>query len=131
MAESNRQRKFASLVQQELAQIFQRETTHWLGNTFVTITRVHMSPDLSVARVHLSFMLVNDKEAMLEKINEHKKELRHLLGQRIRKEVRIIPELIFFLDDGAEYAQQMDSLLDSLEIPEETPEEDNSEEELD
>ncbi|HAA11868.1 MAG TPA: 30S ribosome-binding factor RbfA [Cytophagales bacterium] len=121
MAESNRQRKFASLIQQELAEVFQRETTHLLGNAFITITRVHVSPDLGVARVHLSFMLAKDPQGLLDTIEENKKDIRHKLGQRIRKEVRIIPELAFFLDEGAEYAQKIDSLLDSLEIPEEDP----------
>lgn len=123
MAESNRQRKFASLIQQELAEVFQRETTHLLGNAFITITRVHMSPDLGVAKVHLSFMLAKDPQGLIDTIDEHKKELRHKLGQRIRKEVRIIPELVFFLDEGADYAQKIDTLLDTLDIPEEDPDE--------
>lgn len=129
MGESNRQRKFSSLLQKELAEIFQRETTHLLGNTFTTITRVEVSPDLGVAKVHLSFMLVKDNEAEIEKINGHKKEIRRLLGNRIRREVRIIPELVFYLDEGAEYAQHIDSLLSGLDIPE--PKEDDEEEEED
>lgn len=126
MGESNRQRKFSSLLTKELAEVFQRDTPHLFANAFITITRVHISPDLGMAKVHLSFMLVNDKEELLEKINSHKGELRKLLGQRIRREVRIIPDLVFFLDEGAEYAQQMDTLINKLDIPDPSSDEEDT-----
>lgn len=92
----------------------------------VTITRVFVSPDLSVAKVYLSFLLA-DPKSTYELIEEHKREVRHYLAKRIGKSVRIIPELAFFPDDSAAYAQHMDQVISGLEIPP-APEEDEEEE---
>lgn len=75
-----------------------------------------MSPDLSVAKVYLSFLLA-DPQSTYELINEHKKEVRHHLAKRIGKSVRIIPELAFFPDESASYAQHMDKVISGLNIP--------------
>ncbi len=114
--ESKRQQKHAKLLQKELGDIFQKETRHLLGNAMVTITRVLVSPDLGVAKVYLSILL-KDPEATYQLINENKKEIRYQLGKRIGKSVRIIPELAFFPDDSASYAQHMDKVISDLEIP--------------
>ncbi len=114
--ESKRQQKNAKLIQKELGEIFMRESKHLVGGAMVTVVRVEMSPDLSLARVNLSFLLANNQE-LFEKINEHKKEIRKHLGNRIGKSVRIVPELAFFLDESSAYAQHMDQVISSLEIP--------------
>jgi len=62
-------------------------------------------------------MLAKDKQATLEKINSRKGEIRKALGDKIRKQVRVIPELIFYLDEVEENAQRMDSLIKNLNIP--------------
>ena len=92
----------------------------------VTITRVMVSPDLGFAKVYLS-ILITDPQATYELINEHKKEIRHTLAKRIGKSVRIIPEIAFFLDDSASYAQHMDKVISDLNIPP-APEEEEDEE---
>ncbi|GHB29982.1 hypothetical protein GCM10008106_08550 [Mongoliitalea lutea] len=120
--ESKRQQKYSKLIQKEIGEIFQKEAKHLLGSTFVTISGVSMSPDLGVAKIYLSFLLDKDK-VMFEKINEKKSEIRKHLGNRIGKSVRIVPELALFLDDSASYAQHMDKVISSLDIPE-APEED-------
>ena len=125
--ESMRQQKYARLIQKELGDIFLRESKSLVGNAMVTITRVEVSPDLALARVYLSFLLGNSKE-LYEQINAAKKSVRRNLGNRIGKSVRIIPELTFFLDESAAYAQHMDQVLSDLNIPE-PPEEDDEEEE--
>ena len=117
MAGSTRQLKFARLIQKEISDIFQRDKRGILDNTFVTIAEVKVSPDLGVAKVYVSMMLANDKKATLEKINLRKGEIRKALGEKIRKQVRIIPELIFYLDEVEENAQRMDNLIKSLHIP--------------
>lgn len=91
----------------------------------VTITRVMVSPDLGFAKVYLS-ILITDPNSTYELINEHKKEIRHTLAKRIGKSVRIIPEVAFFLDDSASYAQHMDKVLSDLNIPP-APEEEEEE----
>lgn len=130
MSESKRQQKFSRLLQKELSDVFQRDIQHLLKNTFVTVTNVRMSPDLSVAKVDLSFMLAQNPNELLTNINEHKGEIRGALGRRIGKDVRHIPELIFYLNEGADYASRMDKLINNLNIPP-APDEDESEEEED
>lgn len=76
-----------------------------------------MSPDLSVAKVYISMMLAKNKEATLARLNAHKSEIRKELGNKIGKQVRIIPELIFLLDEVEENAFKIDSLINSLHIP--------------
>jgi ribosome-binding factor A len=81
-----------------------------------------MSPDLGVAKIYLSFLLANNQE-IFEKINENKKSIRKNLGVRIGKTVRLIPELVFYLDESAAYAQHMDDVISKLDIPEASDEE--------
>jgi ribosome-binding factor A len=117
MAGSTRQLKFARLIQKEISDIFQRDRRGILDNAFITVADVKVSPDLGVAKIYISMMLAKDKEAILEKINGRKSEIRKALGDQIRKQVRVIPELIFYLDEVEENAQRMDSLIKNLSIP--------------
>lgn len=117
MAGSTRQLKFARLIQKEISDIFQRDKRGILDNTFITVAEVKVSPDLGVAKIYISMMLAKDKQATLEKINSRKGEIRKALGDKIRKQVRVIPELIFYLDEVEENAQRMDSLIKNLNIP--------------
>jgi ribosome-binding factor A len=121
--ESKRQQKYAKLIQKEMGDIFQKESRNLIGNAMVTVTRVQMSPDLSVAKVYLSFLMANNQE-LFDKINNAKKGIRGKLGARIGKSVRIIPEIAFFPDESAAYAQHMDSVISKLDIPEEDEEDD-------
>jgi ribosome-binding factor A len=124
MAGSTRQQKFSKLIQKELSDIFQRDKRGILDNAFITIADVRVSPDLGLARIYLSMMLAKDKQQILDKINLRKKEIRKALGDRIGKQVRVIPELVFYIDEVEENAQRIDSLIENLHIP---PEEKNSE----
>lgn len=117
MAGSTRQLKFARLIQKEISDIFQRDKRGILDSTFITVAEVKVSPDLGVAKIYVSMMLAKDKQAILEKINNRKGEIRKALGDKIRKQVRVIPELIFYLDEVEENAQRMDSLIKNLNIP--------------
>lgn len=117
--DSKRQQKFSTLILKELSGIFQIDSRHLFGNAFITVTNVEISPDLSVAKIRLSFMLVADKNAMLESIKEKTKNIRQILGNKIRNQARIIPELVFFLDDTADYAIKMNAILAELNIPKE------------
>jgi ribosome-binding factor A len=117
MSGTTRQQKYAKLIQKELSDIFQRDKRGILENAFVTIADVKMNPDLSVARVYISMLLTKEKEKTLENINRHKSELRKALGDKIGKQVRIIPELIFYKDEIEENATRMEDLLKNLHIP--------------
>src|SRR5689334_1721180 len=99
---STRQLKYSKLLQKEISDIFQRDKRGILNNTFVTIADVRISPDLAVAKIYLSMLLLKEKQKTLDKINLHKKEIRKELGEKIGKQVRIIPELIFYIDEVEE-----------------------------
>lgn len=117
MGETIRQQKFGRLIQKELSDIFLRDKKGVVGSAFITVVDVKMSPDLSVARVFISMMLAKDKKDILNKLDLHKKEIRKALGDRIRNQARIIPELAFFIDEVEEKAQRMDELIRNLQIP--------------
>ena len=114
-----RQQKYGKLIQKELSDIFLRDKRSVLDNAFVTIAEVKMSPDLSVAKVFLSMMLAKNKNVVLASINSHKSEIRKALGERIRNQARIVPELIFVIDEVEENAQRIEDLIKSLNIPKE------------
>ncbi len=116
----------ASLLQQELAQVLQRDLPHLLGGGLVpSISTVKVTPDLGVARIYLSLLIGNDAPERLDAIKEHTKEIRFALGKRIRSQVRVVPELTFFHDDSAAYAAHMDQVLSQLDIPAAEPEADD------
>src|SRR5690606_1450688 len=96
--ESKRQQRFAGVIQQDLADLFLREGNAWTAGNFITITRVRMTPDLSIARVFLSFLQSNQAREGLEAIKSHASEIRYKLGARIKNHARIVPHLEFFID---------------------------------
>lgn len=115
--ESKRQQKVAKLIQKNLADIFQQDIKSQFGKAFITVTNTKVSPDLALAKVYLSLFLVEKPQEMLALIDLKKKEIRKLLGTKIGKQVRVLPDLQFILDDSAEYAAKMDKLISGLEIP--------------
>ncbi len=115
--ESKRQKQVAKQIQKDLGEIFQRDMKQILDGAFVTITDVKVSPDLAIAKVYLSFLLTKDKEGVLAIIRENTKQIRHLLGDRVRHQLRIVPSLQFYVDDTAEYAQKIDALFATIVIP--------------
>ncbi len=123
MAGSTRQQKYARLIQKEMGDIFLRDKRGILDNAFISIVDVKVSPDLSVAKIYLSMLLAKDKEKTLATINARKGEIRKALGDRIGKQVRIIPELIFIKDEVEEQASRIDDLIKNLNIPPESKEE--------
>ena len=120
MAGSTRQQKFSRLIQKELSDVFQRDKRGILDNTLISITDVKVSPDLGVATIFISMMLVKEKSKLLDKLNANKKEIRKALGERIGKQVRVVPEIIFSIDETEENAQRIEDLIRNLNIPPET-----------
>ena len=114
---SKRQQQYSRLLQKELGEIFQRDTKSLFSGVFITVTHLDVSPDLSVAKAYLSIMLAPDKQLMFQNIKDNVKVIRNTLASKIRKEVRIIPELIFYLDDSIEYVSKIDKLFKDLDIP--------------
>jgi ribosome-binding factor A len=119
--ESKRQQKFSGVIQEDLAAIFQREGMNYLPNTMVTITKVRVTPDLAIARVFLSFFNAANVSQALQTIKLHASEIRYKLGGRIKDQVRIVPQLEFFIDDTSEYVERMDKIFDKLSKEERQP----------
>jgi len=109
--ETTRQQRIARLLQKELAGIFQRDTQALGHGVLVSVTNVRISPDLSVARVYLSIFPSEKGEEILENIRATAPSVRYKLGNIVRHQLRIIPELNFFLDDSLDYIDHIDELL--------------------
>jgi len=77
----------------------------------VSITKVHVTNDLALAKVYISIFPAKDKEKLLDGINKASREVRGLLGKRIHNQVRAIPELRFYIDDSLDYIEKIDELL--------------------
>ena len=109
--ESTRQKKISRLLQKELAIIFQQDVVSVFGKLLFTVTAVRISRDLSVAKVYLSIFPVKDSEKLMKKIKEKTSVFRNILAKAVRHQLRIIPEIHFFLDDSADYADEINRLL--------------------
>jgi len=127
MAAGLRQKKYSRLIQKDLSEIFQKQMANAFGKAFITITDVEVSPDLSFAKIYLSLMLSDNPSETLEMIRERKSEIRKHLGNKIGKQVRIVPEIAFFMDDTLERANRIDDILSKLDIPPEEEDEDDEE----
>ena len=108
--QETRQNRIARMLQKELAEIFQSQTRMMRG-VMVSVTRTKISPDLSICTAYLSIFPSEKAEELLANIQRNEKSVRYELGRRIRNQVRIIPELRFFIDDSLDYLERIDSLL--------------------
>ena len=108
--QETRQNKIARLLQKELSVIFQQQTRAMRG-VMVSVTRTKISPDLSVCTAYLSVFPSERGEEIIKNINANDKTIRYELGTRVRHQLRIIPELRFFIDDSLDYIDRIDELL--------------------
>lgn len=111
MEESTRQKKVARLIQQDLAIYFQRNVSAFAPGGMITVTVVRVSPDLGLAKVYLSIFAVSDKQAVLKKVVEGSAEIRKYLGEKVRHQLRIVPELMFHIDDSLDHIERIDKLI--------------------
>jgi len=108
---STRQQKVARLIQKEMGQLFQEKSRTVFSGKMITVTTVRMTPDLGLARVYLSIFPLVKEEDFISIIRDQVKMLRHELGNRVRHQIRIIPELVFILDDSLDYMDNIETLL--------------------
>ena len=108
--QETRQNKVARLFQKELSLIFQSQTRAMHG-TMVSVTRCKVSPDLGICTAYLSVFPSDKGEEILANIRANDKNVRYELGKKIGKQVRIVPELRFFIDDSLDYLERIDELL--------------------
>lgn len=108
--QETRQNKIARLLQKELSVIFQQQTRSMHG-VMVSVTRTKISPDMSICTAYLSVFPSDKGEEILGNIKVNEKSIRYELGTRVRHQLRIIPELRFFIDDSLDYIEHIDELL--------------------
>ncbi len=109
--ESLRQQKVNKLLAKELAEIFRSEARSLFGGGFITVTQVRVSPDLGSAKVYLSIMATKDKQAIFKLVESQNSVVRRKLGHAVGKQLRIVPELHFYIDDSLDYAMKIEELL--------------------
>jgi ribosome-binding factor A len=114
MEESKRQKQVARLIQEEMTTIFQKEGLSIIQGGMVSISKVVVTPDLLEARIHLSFFKINDPAEMLKAIKEKTGELRGALGNKLRNQLRRIPELQFYEDDTLDHVSKIEELLNKI-----------------
>ena len=108
--ESNRQQKINRLIQKELSEIFLLETKKMQG-VLISVTNVRVSPDLGLAHTYLSIFPSGRADELIKNINENVKSVRYDLGKRVGKQLRVVPDLNFHLDDSLDYIDNIDRLL--------------------
>jgi len=109
--ESTRQKKVSRLIQKEVAEIFLRKGKEYAPGKMVSITKVRVSPDLSYAKIYISVFPSANKEEVLNAITGHSHKIRFDLGLKVKSQLRIVPEIAFFIDDSLDYIEKIDKLL--------------------
>lgn len=108
--ESTRIQKIQRLIQKDLSEIFREDTSKMRG-VIVSVSNVRVSPDLSIARVHLSVFPSERAQEIVDGVNKNVKTIRYALAQRVRNQLRKTPELVFYVDDSLDYIEHIDELL--------------------
>lgn len=111
MATSTRQNKVGRLIQKDLANLFLEQINTIYPGGMITVTVVRVSPDFSLAKVYLSIFPSNKSSDILEYINEHARFFRHQLAQKLKMQLRKMPELVFYIDDSLDYIEHIEKLL--------------------
>ncbi len=99
------------LLAKELAEIFRSEARTLFGGAFITVTQTRVSPDLGSAKVYLSIMATKDKQAIFKLVGTQNHVIRRRLGGAVGKQLRVVPELHFYIDDSLDYAMKIEELL--------------------
>lgn len=109
--ESVRQQKVNRLLQKELAELFRSESKAMFGGAFISVTVVRVSPDLGTAKVYISIMATKERKAIFKLVETQTLLIRKKLGLIVGKQLRVVPELTFFIDDSLDYAMKIEELL--------------------
>ena len=108
---STRQLKVAREIQKDLAEIIRSKGMAVFGGAMVTVSEVRVSPDLSLAKTYVSIFPSAKAEEVMKTLNDNIKVLRGELGHLVAKQLRIVPEIVFYLDTSLDYAEHIDELL--------------------
>lgn len=125
--ESKRQRQVAELIKRNFSMVLQQEGSYVYGpEPLVTVMDVQVSPDLSVGKVYLSIWNTNNKQAVLLQMEEEHQRLKNSLAQRLRRQLRRLPELAYFLDETLDEMHRVDHMFDRLYAEDQMPREDGT-----
>lgn len=113
--ENTRQQKIERLIQKDIADIIRLDSKNIARNTMITVTKVVVSRDLSTAKIYLSIFAADDNKEVIKNINKRVGEIRYTLAQRVRHQLRVVPELTFFEDDSLDYIENIENLLNEDE----------------
>lgn len=108
--DTTRQQKISRLIQKELSEIFLQDGLPVYG-CMITVTKTSVTKDLSIARSYLSIFNAEDTDATIKAIRANTKEIRFRMGQKVKNQLRVIPQLEFFVDDSLDYAENIERLL--------------------
>jgi ribosome-binding factor A len=109
--ESTRLKKVSRLLERDMGEIFQQEGKNHFKGTLISVTKVRVTPDVGLAKVYLSIFPNKQQKDVMNYVDHHNGHLRNELAQRVRQQLRIIPELRFYLDDSIEYEENIERLL--------------------
>ena len=111
---TRRLEKLSRMLQKEMGLIFLNEGKKLFGNVMISVTRVLVSSDMGYAKFYLNYLNAKDRNKMTEMVQLHQKELRVALAQRIKNQVRKIPEISFFYDDSLDYFEKIDKIIKNI-----------------
>ncbi|AWA29304.1 30S ribosome-binding factor RbfA [Flavobacterium magnum] len=121
--ETNRQKKIGGVLQQDLVDILQGEIRkNGITNLVISVSKVSVTTDLSVASVHLSIFPQDKAAETLAAIRSNGPLIKHDLAQRVKMQLRKVPNLTFYLDDSLDYIEKIDNALSGKENPITNPE---------
>jgi len=109
--ETNRQKKIAGVLQKDLAEVLQQAARDGMKGVIISVTRVHVTPDLSQAKVYISVFPQLKREIILRGVQENASSIRYEMAKRTRDQLRRMPELSFYIDDSLDYIENIDSAL--------------------
>ena len=115
--ESRRQAKVAKLLQKELAVILQKNCRMWFSVSFITVSKIQVTADLSYAKVYVTFLDVDQPEDLVQLMNKKIGEVKNQLAARVKNQLRKLPDLSFFYDDTLDYVDKMEQLFREIKNP--------------
>ncbi|HRG88711.1 MAG TPA: 30S ribosome-binding factor RbfA [Chitinophagales bacterium] len=118
--DSRRQLKLGSVIKEAFTDILTRDGKAIYGRAFVTVTNVKVTSDLTLARFYLSIYNTEEPDAVIESFNKHLFEIKRKLAEKLRHQLRIMPEIEFFRDDTLEYAYHIEDLFKKIKQEDES-----------
>lgn len=121
--ETNRQKKFGTLLQNDLVDILQGEVRkNGMTNLIISVSKVNVTSDLSIAKVYLSVFPSEKGAEILAAVKSNTPMIKHDLAQRVKNQLRKVPNLVFYIDDSLDYIENIDKALKGEDNPVENPE---------